>query len=99
MKTYAAEDKDVQAFVEQNASYVTHLGPDDVLATIGQANTIRKNITSTWYGLLFFVIVCILVVVLMTLSVMSLWGSSIFSKVKVFMLLVIFVVVSFLFYL
>lgn len=93
MKSYPSTDDDIAQFVSANDDIIHKAGPDHVIAHATNANNIRKKLTSTWYGLIFFILFSIVIIVLIVLSILGLATSSMFSKIKVLMIIIMLVVV------
>lgn len=96
---YAAGETQVDAFVEENKDLINKTGPDDVVAKYQQANNLRKRLISTWYGIMILIIVTIMIIGLLVMISSALLNASVFSKVKVGLLVALVIVACFLFYL
>ena len=95
MKSYPATEADIETYVASNASVIAKPGPEQVVSTLNSANEYRKRMTSTWYGLIMFVFGCVIAVVLVVLSLSTLFTASTFSKIKVLLVTIILVCVWF----
>ena len=97
---YSSTDEEADAFVQENDIIIHKAGPDQVVQHLSNANTLRQNLVSTWWGLILFVVVVIIVVVVFVLLIISLITSSMFSRIKVLIVFIMTVCVwLFMFYL
>jgi hypothetical protein len=94
MKSYSTDERTMNVFVKHHEGLINTTGPDNVKENFRTVNNFRKKLTSTWYGLLAFILLMLFVIILSVLTVTTMVTSNTFTKIKVLLLVVLLVVIS-----